>query len=131
MIRIQLSDAIRCELNALRRTDLPALARDRIEMVCLSGAGWSPPRIAEHLGCHPQTVRDRLRDFVARGTASLYPKRPGPAPDTDRRREVAERLRSLLLQGRTWTSRQLSEALKADGTDLGPRQVRRYLQALS
>ena len=131
MIRIHLDDATRSELNALRRTDLPAPARDRIEMVALSDAGWSPPRIARHLGCHPQTVRDRLRDFLARGTAALHPKKPGPAPDAERRRDVTERLRGLLLQGRTWTSRQLSAALSADGLDLGPRQVRRYLGALS
>src|SRR5262245_10653067 len=131
MIRIHLDDATRSDLNALRRIDLPAPARDRIEMVALSDAGWSPPRIAGHLGYHPQTVRDRLRDFLARGTAALYPKSPGPAPDTDRRRDVTERLRGLLLLGRTWTSRQLSAALAADGVVLGPRQVRRYLRALS
>src|SRR5947208_14576132 len=111
MIRIQLDDATRSELNALRRTDLPAPARDRIEMVCLSDAGWSPPRIAAHLGYHPQTVRDRLRDFLDRKAASLYPKRPGPAPDVDRRNEVTEWLRGRLLQEPTWTSRPLSEAL--------------------
>jgi transposase len=129
MIRIQLDDATRSELNALRRTDLPALARDRIEMAFLSDAGWSPPRIAAHLGYHPQTVRDRLRDFRERGAASLYPGRPGPAPDEGRRREVTERLHGLLMQERTWTSRQLSEALGADGLALDPRQVRRYLGA--
>src|SRR5262245_7454548 len=131
MIRIHLDDATRSELNALRRIDLPAPTRDRLEMVALSDAGWSPPRIAAHLGYHPQTVRDRLRDFLARGTAALYPKRPGPAPDADRRQVVTERLRGLLVQERTWTSRQLGEALGAEGLDLGPRQVRRYLAALS
>jgi putative transposase len=130
MIRIHLDDATRSELNALRRTALPALARDRIEMVSLSDAGWSPPRIARHLDCHPQTVRDRLRDFLARGTDALFPGRPGPAPDLDRRREVTERMRGLLVQERTWTSRQLSEALVESGLALGPRQVRRYLAGL-
>jgi hypothetical protein len=130
MIRIQLDVATRSELNALRRTDLPALARDRIEMAFLSDAGWSPPRIAAHLGYHPRTVRDRLRDFRERGAASLYPGGPGPAPDEGRRREVTERLRGLLMQGRAWTSRQLSEALGDGGLPLGPRQVRRYPGAL-
>jgi hypothetical protein len=106
MIRIQLDEATRSELNTLRRTELPAPARDRIEMVALSDAGWSPPRIAAHLGHHPQTVRDRLRDFLGRGTAALDPKRPGPAPDLDRRSAVTERLRGWLSQERTWTSRQ-------------------------
>src|SRR5262245_25246074 len=131
MIRIHLDDATRSELNALRRTDLPAPARDRIEMVALSDAGWSPPRIAAHLGYHPQTVRDRRRNFLGCGTASFSPKRPGPALDIDRRRAVTERLRGSLLQERTWTSRQLGEALLEDGIALGPRQVRRYTKALS
>jgi len=130
MIRIHLDDATRRELNALRRSDLPATARDRIEMVTLSDAGWSPPRIATHLGYHPQTVRDRLRDFLGRGTDALSRRRPGPAPDTGRRDEVARALTELLGEGRTWTSRQLSEALAGRGVAIGPRQTRRHLKRL-
>ncbi len=130
MIRTHLDDATRSRLNALRRSDLPATARDRIEMVFLSDAGWSPPRIAGHLGYHPQTVRDRLRDFLARGTDTLFPKRPGPAPDLDLRRRVTEALTELVGDDRTWTSRQLSEALAGRGVAIGPRQTRRYLELL-
>jgi len=39
-------------------------------------------------------------------------------------------LRRLLTEDRTWTSRQLSEALSESGVALGPRQVRRYLAML-
>ena len=46
MLRTPLTDSQRAELQALRRADLPAVARDRLEMVLLSDAGWSPPRIA-------------------------------------------------------------------------------------
>ena len=53
MLRIHLTDIQRSELQALRRTDLPAASRDRLEMVFLSDAGWSPPKIAEHLSRHP------------------------------------------------------------------------------
>lgn len=130
MIRIHLDNATRSQLNALRRTDLPAPAHDRVEMVALSDTGWSPPRIAAHLGYHPQTVRDRLRDFLTRGTDALYPKRPGPAPDLRRRDEVAHALTELVGEGRTWTSRQLSEALAGRGIAIGPRQTRRYLKRL-
>jgi transposase len=130
MIRIHLDDATRSQLNALRRTDLPPPARDRIEMVALSDAGWSPPRIAAHLGYHHQTVRNRLRDFAGRGGDALFPGRPGPVPDAERRREVTEALQELLQQERTWTSRQLGEALHERGIDIGPRQVRRYLASL-
>src|SRR5512142_1636338 len=130
MIRIHLDNATRSQLNALRRTDLPAPAHDRVEMVALSDAGWSPPRIAAHLGYHPQTVRDRLRDFLARGTDALSRRRPGPAPDLGRRHEVARALTELLGEGHTWTSRQLSEALAGRGLALGPRQTRRHLKRL-
>jgi putative transposase len=130
MIRIHLDDAQRSELNPLRRSDLPAAARDRIEMVALSDAGWSPPRIAAHLGYHPQTVRDRLRDFLGRGTDALFRRRPGPAPDTGRRDAVTRALVELLGEGRTWTSRQLSQALADRGLAIGPRQTRRYLKRL-
>ena len=57
MIRTTLTEAQRSELQALRRTDLPAVARDRLEMVLLSAVGWSPPRLGKHLGRHPHTVR--------------------------------------------------------------------------
>jgi putative transposase len=130
MIRIMLDDTTRSELKSLRRARLAPKVRDRIEMVTLSDAGWPAPRIAAHLGCHPQTVRDALRAFAARGTAALYPFRSGPAPDAERRDRVAGALRALLAEERTWTSRQLSEALAARGVALGPRQVRRHLKRL-
>jgi putative transposase len=130
MIRIHLDDATRSGLNALRRSDLPARARDRIEMVTLSDAGWSPPRIAAHLGYHPQTVRDRLRDFLSRGDDALCPRRPGPAPDAARRHEVTRALTELVGEDRTWTGRQLSDALAARGIGLGPRQIHRYLKLM-
>lgn len=130
MIRIQIDDATRDELQALRRKPLPPKVRDRIEMVVLSDAGWSAPRIANHLGYCGQTVRDLLRAFLARGLDALYPFRSGPAPDLARRGRVAEELTRLLTEERTWTSRQLSQALAERGIVLGPRQVRRHLKRI-
>jgi transposase len=129
MIRIQLDDTTRGELRRLRHTDLSAAARDRLEMVLLSDAGWSPPHIARHLGCHPHTARAALKGYRDRGLAALQPQRPGPAPDQQRRQTVTGRLTALLGQERTWTSRQLAEALQPD-LALSPRQVLRYLAAL-
>ena len=128
MIRITLDDATRQHLDELRRTDLPARARDRLEMVALSAAGWSPPRIAAHLSYCGHTVRAVLRDFRARGTAALTPGRSGPPPDRQRRDRVTGLLRGLLGRGRTWTAGQLAEALRPHGVVIGPRQVRRYLR---
>src|SRR5262245_25834296 len=130
MLRIQLTDAQREELQALRRTALPPVSRDRLEIVLLADAGWSAPRIARHLGCHPHTSRATLRGFSSRGTAALYPDRPGPAPDHARRARITSRLAELLRQDRTWTSRQLAEPPRPGGTAVGPRQTRRYLALL-
>src|SRR5215470_9859424 len=130
MIRTQLDDTTRKELQDLRRTDLPAKARDRLEAVLLPEAGWSPPRIAAHLGWHPHTARALLKDFRRRGRAALRPGRPGPPPDLGRHQRVAEALERLLAQDRTWSSRQLSAALHAEGLALGPRQVRRHLKRM-
>ena len=129
MLRTSLSDSQRSELQALRRTDLPAVTRDRLEMVLMSAAGWSPPRIAEHLGRHPHTVRAALKGFAARGTEAFYPDAPGPDPDHDRRAEVTDKLSELLGQERTWTARQLADAL-GPGIGIGRRQTRRYLGLL-
>jgi len=130
MIRTTLDNSTRDELQRLRRTERSPVVRDRVEMVGLSDAGWSAPKIAQHLGYNPQTVRDLLRAFLARGTAALYPSRRGPAPDTERFEQVANALRPLLERPRTWSSGQLSRALAEAGIELGPRQVRRYLRRM-
>jgi putative transposase len=129
MLRISLTDAQRSELHALRRTALPVVARDRLEMVFLSDAGWSPPRIAGFLGRHPHTVRAALKGFAARGTEAFYPAAPGPDPDHARRATVTGKLSELLGQDRTWTSRQLADAL-GPAVGIGHRQTRRYLALL-
>jgi putative transposase len=99
-------------------------------MVLLSDAGWSPPKIAAHLGCYPQTVRNTLHAYRDRQAAALFPRKTGPAPDADRRGRVQTALRYLLAQSRTWSSAQLAEALRPRGIALSGRQVRRYLKEL-
>jgi putative transposase len=130
MIRIQLDDVTRAELQSLRRTELAPVARDRLEMLCLSDVGWSPPRIAVHLGYDPQTVRKVLRGWRLHGQAVLHPAKPGPPPDTGRCATILGHLTDLLGQDRTWTSAQLAEAVRLQGIALGGRQVRRYLRRL-
>jgi transposase len=129
MLRTSLTDSQRAELQALRRTDLPAVSRDRLEMVLMSAAGWSPPKIAGHLGRHPHTVRAALKGFAARGADALYPDAPGPDPDHNRRAQVTGTLSELLGRDRTWTARQLADALGPD-IGIGHRQTRRYLALL-
>ena len=130
MIRIRLDDPTRGELHQLRRTELPAAARTRLEIVLLSDAGWSAPRIAAPLGVHPHTARAALKGFAARGAAALHPDRHGPEPDHARRADVTGRLRGLLGQERTWTSPQVAAALREQGLALSARQTLRYLRDL-
>src|SRR5215218_11342042 len=101
MIRTKLDDTARDELRTLHRTSLSPKVRDRIEMVILSDAGWSAPRIATHLGYCGQTVRDVLRAFLARGTEALRPFRSGPPPDAARLTQVTDELKRLLAEDRT------------------------------
>src|SRR5208283_1983829 len=130
MILIQLDKATRDELKSIRRQQLPPRVRDRLEMVLLSSVAWSPARIATHLGYCAPTVRSVLKDFLARGTAALFPRRTGPPPDLQRREQVTQVLTSLLAQERTWTSRQLATALAEQNIRLSARQVRRYLEMM-
>ncbi|MDY3557451.1 helix-turn-helix domain-containing protein, partial [Gemmata sp. JC717] len=95
----------------------------------MSAAGWSPPKIAQHLGRHPHTVRSALKGFAARGTGAFYPDAPGPDPNHDRRVTVTGKLAERLGQERTWTARQLADAL-GPGIGIGHRQTRRYLVLL-
>ena len=131
MIRLQLTEPERAAVRALRRDRALAPAeRDRVEMVLLSDAGWSPPRIAAHLGCCAATVRAVLGRFRDAGPAGLRRGRPGPPKDEARREQVTAALDRLLGQDRTWTAAQLAAALRDEGIALSTRQTRRYLQAM-
>lgn len=131
MIRLTLTSEARVAVEGLRRdARLTPAERDRVEMVLLSMAGWSPPRVAAHLGYHPATVRAVLVRFRESGPASLRRKPPGPLPDAARRERVEAALGRLLDQDRTWTSAQLAAALAEEGIALSGRQTRRYLHGL-
>ncbi len=116
-------------MQALSRDpSLTALERDRLEMLRLSDLGYSPPRIAVCLGCHPATVRTMLRRVAARGPAGIRRTQPGPPPDTTRRAQVEAALGTLLDRDRTWTAAQLAVALGEEcGIALSARQTRKYL----
>ncbi len=128
MIRLTLTSDDRAAVQALRRDPrLNPAERDRVEMVCLSGAGWSPPRIAAHLAYNPATVRRLLTQVREGGVASLRRRPPGPPPDTARRAQIEAALGALLDQDRTWTAAQLAAALGEAGIRLSTRQTRKYL----
>ena len=131
MIRIALTPEQREAVHALRRDpSLRPAERDRVEMLRLSEAGWAAPRIAQHLDCSTATVRRFFHAFRSQGLGAVRRQRPGPPPDTARRRQVAGALTALLRQGRTWSARQLAAALAERGIRLSARQVHRHLPGL-
>ncbi|MGW0828305.1 helix-turn-helix domain-containing protein [Streptomyces sp. NPDC002845] len=121
----------------------------RARMITASWQGLHTTAIARELGCHPQTVRERLARFNAEGLDGL-----GDRPIPGRPRRLTEDERSALTAlaqgdppGRptrndggeleaadeegppTWTLDTLTEAARAQGIDVHRSQVRRILLA--
>ncbi len=110
MYRITLTDEQRHELH--RRTRRPGIApstRDRLEMVRLSDAGWSVPRIARHLGLHEQTVRAWIKAFLD-GDFDALVNNPRAGKTSALTPAILTAVRAELAQGkRTWTAAQLAD----------------------
>jgi len=92
-----------------RQAGIASSTRDRLEMVRLSDAGWSVPKIAHHLGTHEQTVRAWIKAFLASGFAALTNKPRGgdhsavtPAMLEAARAEVAKGTR-------TWSASEIAD----------------------
>jgi transposase len=119
----------------------------RARMITHSWDGLRTTQIADRLGCHPQTVRERLHRFNAEGVDGLG-DRPGPGrprrlTETDRGRIIA--LARSAPPGRLhqggegllppdqpqapahWTLDALAQAAQAEGIQVGRSQVRRIL----
>ncbi|PPJ36501.1 transposase [Nocardia nova] len=121
----------------------------RARMIAASWDGKSPAQIAQELGCHPQTVRERLHRFNTHGVEGL-----GDRPGSGRRPRLTETERSRIVAlvattppGRltrrsdggleaeqdgapsSWTLDSLTAALRAEGIDVARSQVRRTLVA--
>ncbi len=109
MIVVKLTAEQRQELQRrARQQGITAAVRERLEMVRLSDAGWSIPRIAAHLARHEQTVRAQIKAFLTGGFEQLpdQPRCGRPRRVTDA--HVAAL--TALLEGseRAWTTRQLA-----------------------
>jgi transposase len=121
----------------------------RARMITASWDGQRTTQIAQQLGCHPQTVRERLHRFNAEGVDGLG-DRPGPGrprriTETDRGRLIAlarSQPPGRLHQGGEgllapedpeapahWTLDALAQAAQAEGIRVGRSQVRRILLA--
>jgi transposase len=121
------------------------IARARI--ISLSWQGLRTTRIAEELGCHPQTVRRRLHRFNTEGLDGL-----GDRPGAGRRARITEQERSKIIalvskeppgklvtepdgvmhaedeaKAAYWTLDALTEAAREMGIQVSRSQVRRIL----
>ena len=128
--RIRLSEEQRQEVRArTRAAGLAPSTRDRLEMVRLSDAGWSVPRIARHLGQHEQTVRSWIKAFLAGGFDAL-PNKPRGGKESALTAPMLERVRAELAAGpRTWTAAQLADWVAArHGVRLSADRLRIHLR---
>jgi transposase len=127
-MRLRLTEEERAALR--RQAGRPGVApqtRERLEMISLADPGWSVPRIAQHGGRHPQTVRATVPGLLTGGFAGLVDRPRAGRP----RRVTAAHLAALdqLLEetGRRWTMPQLVTWLQdEDGIRVHPD----YLAAL-
>lgn len=130
MYRITLTDEQRQELRArTRQAGLAPSTRDRLEMVRLSDAGWSVPRIARHLGQHEQTVRAWVKAFLAGGFDALSNK-PRGGKESALTAPMLESVRAEVATGaRTWTAAQLAAwVAERHGVRLSADRVRLHLR---
>ena len=109
MYRVRLTEEQRAELKQWTRAPgVMPRTRDRLEMVRLSDAGWSVPRIAAHLQCGQARVRHWLKRFLAEGCAGL-PDQPHLGQTSRLTPELLAALQARIAQGdRTWTAAQLA-----------------------
>ena len=130
MYRIALTDEQRRELRArTRQTGIVPSTRDRLEMVRLSDAGWSVPRIARHLGPHEQTVRAWIKAFLVGGFNAL-PNKPRGGKQSALTAAMLESVRAEVARGgRTWTAAQLADWIaEHHGVRLSADRLRRHLR---
>jgi len=130
LYRVCLTEEQRAELKErTRQTGLPARTRDRLEMVRLSAAGWSIPKIARHLQLSEQQVRFWIKRFLAAGFDAL-PDQPHVGQASRLTPALLAALKAELEQGeRTWTAGQLAEWLAREhGVRLSPDWLGRLLK---
>jgi transposase len=123
----------------------------RARIVTLSWSGLTVPQIADQVGCHPRTVRQRLHRFNADGVSGLGDRegrgRPRRISEQQRSQIVAlvktippgrlryDRAAEMLVQADetstavVWTLDALTETANAMGITVGRSQVRRILLA--
>jgi transposase len=130
LYRVHLTEAQRAELQ--RRTREPKVmprTRDRLEMVRLSDAGWTIPRIAVHLRISEKRVRYWIKQFLTGGFDAL-PDQPHVGQQSRLTPALLAALQQEVAQSqRTWTAQQLADWLAEEhGLRLTPNHLARRLK---
>lgn len=114
MYRVILTEVQREELRQ-RTRDAKTMprTRDRLEMVRLSDAGWSIPKIAAHLGISEARTRHWIKAFLLGGFDTL-PDQPHVGQTSSLSPEMIEAVKAELQKGdRTWTAAQIADWIEA------------------
>jgi transposase len=130
MYRVSLTEEQRQELHRrIRQPNLPARTRERLEMVRLSDAGWSVPRIAVHVQQHEQTVRRWIKAYLQDGFDALSDQ-PHTGQQSAITKDILADVRSWLEKGdHTWNAVQIAkEVEKQHGLRRSARQWRQVLR---
>ena len=130
MSLLELTEEERLELKrrAHERGVAPSV-RDRLEMVRLSDAGWSVPKIGRHLGVYEKRVRHWIKAYLSGGFDALENKR-----HLGKRSALTEAMlkgvREEVQKGeRTWTARQLGEWMSREyGVRLSEGRLRLHMK---
>ena len=124
----------RAEDEQLRRVEqsesLRAKVRLRAQVVRLNAAGWSREKLAEHTGRSYAAVCQDLKRWRERGLAGL-----ADAPATNQPEKLTREMRNFvaekLQEERTWTCRQLVEAVqKRFSVEVSAEAMRKRVRAI-
>lgn len=130
MYRVTLTEDQCLELN--QRAHQPGVApylRDRLEMLRLSDAGWSIPKIARHLGQDEQRTRFWIKAYLLGGFEALDNKIRGGKVSALTPQIIAEVTEQIRSGQRTWNAEQIAEWIAEQyKVRLSPGQVRRKLR---
>jgi transposase len=130
MYRITLTDDQRHELHRrTRQAGIASSTRDRLEMVRLSDASWSVPKIARHLAIHEQTVRVWIKTFIAKGFEALTTK-PRGGDTSQLTPAIIEAIRSEVRKGeRIWSASTICDwVAEHHGVRISPGRMRVHLK---
>ncbi len=110
MYRVGLDEPARQELRRrAHEAGVMPRTRDRLEMVRLCDAGWSIPKIAQHLGMSERCVRRWIKTFLEGGFDAL-PDRPHVGQKSALTPEILTAIRAEVSKGeRTWSAPQIAD----------------------